>query len=293
MTNDLNKYIDLIKLSSDDLNIANYSINDSGADNLIIIVNNDLVFKFPKQEIFYKKEKQFLDYIRPHISTIIPNIKIYDFKGQKFTCHKIIDGISYHELTNIEKSKSVEAVSDELAKFFAELHSIEVKNDFPKNNQHYYLDSEQERAIIENMTEEFVEDFAKTREYLLNYDGKSNMCICHDDLHYGNIIVKNNKLSGIIDFGDIVVENYNLDFCQLYLRDFNAVFENNFTGLGELTIKKYEKISNRKVNRKYLNYRVKGKIYKNIAKSILSKNWQFDDLLIKKILKINELLLNC
>ncbi len=177
MTNDLNKYIDLIKLSSGDLNITNYSINDSGADNLIIIVNNDLVFKFPKQEVFYKKEKQLLDYIRPHISTIIPNIKIYDFKGQKFTCHKIIDGISYHELTNIEKSKSVEAVSDELAKFFAELHSIEVKNDFPKNNQHYYLDSEQERAIIENMTEEFVEDFAKTREYLLNYDGKSTMCI--------------------------------------------------------------------------------------------------------------------
>ena len=281
----MEKYLKLIQSTDKSLKINNYEVNDIGADNLVIIVNNDLVFKFPKQEVFYERENNFLNYIRPHISANIPNVKIFNTDGQKFTCHKIIKGISYHELNYNERKGVAEELSSYLAKFFVELHSIKIKNDFQKDNQHYFINQKQENTILDYYKNDknVVNDFLNTKEYLKNYEKvEKNTCICHDDLHFGNIIINNNKPSGIIDFGDMVVCNYNRDFYQLCMRDFNAKFENNFNGLSKLTIEKYEKMSGRKVDLKYLKYRLLAKLYRYLAKGII-KNRKIDEEIVEKI----------
>ena len=128
-----------------------------------------------------------------------------------------------------------------------------------------------------------INDFLNTKEYLKNYEKvEKDMCICHDDLHFGNIIINNNKPSGIIDFGDMVVCNYNRDFYQLCIRDFNAKFENNFYGLSKLTIEKYEKMSGKKVDLKYLKYRLLAKLYRYLAKGIIEKG-KIDEKIVEKI----------
>ena len=281
----MEKYLKLIQSTDKSLKINNYEVNDIGADNLVIIVNNDLVFKFPKQEVFYEREVEFLNYIRPHISANIPNVKIFNTDRQKFTCHKIIKGISYHELNYNERKSVADKLSTYLAKFFAELHSIKITNDFQKDNQHYFINQEQEDTILKHFESDksMINDFLNTKEYLKNYEKvEKDMCICHDDLHFGNIIIDNGKPSGIIDFGDMIVCNYNRDFYQLCMRDFNAKFENNFNGLSKLTIEKYEKISGKKVDLKYLKYRLLAKLYRYLAKGIIEKG-KIDEEIVEKI----------
>lgn len=281
----MEKYLKLIQSTDKSLKINNYEVNDIGADNLVIIVNNDLVFKFPKQEVFYERENNFLNYIRPYISANIPDTKIFNIDGEKFTCHKIIKGISYHELNYNERKGVAEELSTYLAKFFAELHSIKITNDFQKDNQHYFINQEQENTILNYYKNDknMVNDFLNTKEYLKNYEKvEKDMCICHDDLHFGQIIINNNKPSGIIDFGDMVVCNYNKDFYQLCMRDFNAKFENNFDGLSKLTIEKYEKMSDKKVDLKYLKYRLLAKLYRYLAKGIIEKG-KIDEEIVEKI----------
>ena len=55
----MENYLELIQLTDKSLKINNYEVNNIGADNLVIIINDDLVFKFPKQEVFYEREVEF------------------------------------------------------------------------------------------------------------------------------------------------------------------------------------------------------------------------------------------
>ena len=71
----MEKYLKLIQSTDKSLKINNYEVNDIGADNLVIIVNNDLVFKF---SIIIKIIKAFL------MISCIPKGEIICFFGNFF-----------------------------------------------------------------------------------------------------------------------------------------------------------------------------------------------------------------
>ncbi|MDR2527126.1 MAG: hypothetical protein LBC92_04605, partial [Rickettsiales bacterium] len=75
-------YKDIILKFFPKLEIKEYDIITKGWESDLIVINKDLVFRFPKEnnrfDCVYGKEKIITDKIRPYITTNIPNIEIYN-----------------------------------------------------------------------------------------------------------------------------------------------------------------------------------------------------------------------
>ncbi len=262
--------------------INNYQVNNSGYDNLIIIVNDNLVFRFPKKaDIYetYEEEAKIVNYLKPFISTEIPNIIIGN-KKSNYTVHALIKGKDFHSLEETEKNNITANISKDIAKFFSEMHSV--KNIFltPENNKledwgcykyynHVYnfVKERGKAKILENTIEKFVE-ISKTLK-------NSDNVICHDDLHNGNIIVnlEKQKLAGVIDWGDAAFKNYNYDFMHLD----DCLFYN--------VIEEYEKLMKKKVNIEFVEILKKIRVFGKIGKAIFNGT-EVEEKFIKKLDKI-------
>lgn len=249
--------------------VNDYKIIDSGLDNLIVIVNDDLVFRFPRDVNslnVYKKEVELLNYIKPFISTNIPNMKLIEFQNTYFTIHNLIKGADFDSLNAEQKLKILPSLSKDIAEFFAELHSV--KNTFLPLKKYkledwacyrYYdyvfefVKKYGKTTILENAIKKFV-------DINDNLDDEDNV-ITHNDLHNGNIIVNlnNQRLSGVIDWGDAIFNNYNCDFFQL-----------NDEVLLDV-VDEYEKLTKKTVNLEFIKILKQIRVFGKIGKAIFNK----------------------
>jgi aminoglycoside 2''-phosphotransferase len=128
-----NRYIKNIKQNYPNLSIENCYANDIGQNNDVLIVNNSLVFRFPKYRqgiIQLKRETEILEYIKNIITTPIPHPIYQSFKklkpGEVFTGYKLIAGVPLWK-ENLQSIKSPELIKElalQPVTFLAELHSI-------------------------------------------------------------------------------------------------------------------------------------------------------------------------
>ena len=112
----LYNYVQYIKSIYPQLHIESYTPNDIGQNNDVFILNDKLVFRFPK----YKKgidqlrrETRILKYIRNFISTQIPN-PIYSSLekleiGKVFTGYELIKGVHLwnEDITEFQNKESL------------------------------------------------------------------------------------------------------------------------------------------------------------------------------------------
>ena len=80
--------------------------------------------------------------------------------------------------------------------------------------------------------------------------------LCHNDLHKGNVIVGNGKLSGIIDFGDTIYTNYNIEFISIFKWQEEIIIDIK---------QKYEEITGRKLNISFITSVIKMALYSKIS----------------------------
>lgn len=272
--------LDLINKYLGSSAVKDYKIIDSGLDNLIVIVNGDLVFRFPRDVNSldtYKKEVELLNYIRPFISTNVPNVKFVEFENTYFTIHNLIKGVDFDSLNTEQRAKILPNLSKDIAEFFAELHSI--KNKFLPLKKYkledwacyrYYdyvfefVKAYKKTAILEDTVKKFV-------DINDNLDDRDNV-ITHDDLHNGNIIVDfdNQRLSGVIDWGDAIFNNYNYDFFQLN------------DELVPSVVAEYEKLIKRKVNIEFVKVLKRIRVFGKIGKAIFNKT-EVPDEFVRKL----------
>lgn len=272
------------------LRINNYEIIESGSHSLAIIINQDLVFRFPLKAEFnaeYEYENYVLKNIRPFISTKLPDIKIYKKANFLFSMHKIIKGTQYSQYlkeVNILPSEFQENLADEIALFIKELHSIKLNKNFKKA-----LPLLQDYKICENLEilkeclnePREIEDLNRTLEIFAIEDSKlkaKDDVILHDDINENNILVGEfGNLAGIIDFGNSVVGNYNRDFAALLKYDFALTMK---------IMQKYENLTSRKINLTYVQAVQKIKIYGGIIETLMAKPVDYANLeLLKNWLK--------
>ncbi len=163
----------------------------SGYDD-VIILDKKIVFSFPKQKLDcpekFQKELKFLPILNKRITLPIPNF-IFIPKDKTFAGYKYIDGVPFSK--KILKSltlKEKESCAKQIAEFINELHgcpvSVAVKNgvgfaDPIKNNT--------KRVVV------------------------------HQDLIDEHILFnkKTRKISGIIDFGDVQINDLVVEFDRL------------------------------------------------------------------------------
>ncbi len=217
----------ILKSDFPDLQIKTIEKISEGWRNYVFLVNNDLIVRFPKQaNPSIKIQKQVLQKLSPKISYKLPTIH-YINPTYCYTIYPAILACSYtkfdfENFTNTEKQR----VSYDLANFLKQLHSaISLKElmdiGVPK------FDYQKEITDIKNETEKFltlnvdaqlktfVESQAKMAMQHLSQNYLS--VLLHNDLHVKNIILdcKTKNLNGVIDFDDMRIGHYHLDFANL------------------------------------------------------------------------------
>lgn len=237
-------FIENIQAVYPDISIDDFYLNEIGQNNDVLIVNDSLVFRFPKYKngiTQLRKETEIIEYIKNRISITVP-YPIYQSlnqfePGKVFTGYNFIDGVPLwkESLAQIKDLKLIKELAEQLVTFLIELHSIsessarknlklKVRN--PLEEMHNLYDRIQNKLfpyIRNDAQKEIMHSF----ETALKGKAFSNLeiTLIHGDFGASNILwtQNTNKISGIIDFGGSGLGDPAYDFAGLlssYGQDF-------------------------------------------------------------------------
>jgi len=188
-----------------DLPINEY--DSTGTVNSIFRLGKDYCVRLPylkEYEDSILKEHKILPYINKNVSIKIPQSielgKPNSFYPYHWAIHSWIDGDCYE---NNKISNCPEIVS-ELVNFIKELHSIKLLKDAPKAGRKplMELNSLTIDTLSNSKSEIAYQKTIKIWEILVNTPvWDKNSVWIHADLLKPNILIKNNHILGIIDFG--------------------------------------------------------------------------------------------
>ncbi|ERJ13236.1 phosphotransferase family protein [Haloplasma contractile] len=242
----VNTYIKRINQVYPKLTIREYEKNDIGQNNDVLIINTNLVFRFPKYKdgiSILKEETRILSCIKSKVSLTVPSPIYLSFDqmdvGQAFTGYELIPGspLWKEKLYKIKNKGSVKNIAVQLVNFLKELHSIPKDRCYPnfeqmENNPQkdmivlfekikskiYPLISDKHKKQITKSFKEFLESPS-----FLNLE----TTLIHGDFGASNIIYNpvESEVSGIIDFGGSGVGDPAYDFAGL-LSSYGEAFYN-------------------------------------------------------------------
>ena len=217
--------------------IVNYiKVLGEGLDSVAYLVNNDYIFKMSKHQEArdnLKKEIQVLNYIKGKLSLQIPTIDYYSEKysicGYKEIKGTILTSEYYEKMNSEEK----EQLAKDISLFCKELHSLplpkikdlelnvieDYESDYKELKENIYDSiSEKAKIYLDGLFDRILND-----ERITKYD----IALCHNDLSCNHIVMDNNKIIGIIDFGDVAITDRDKDFVYL-LENSNEELGRNF-----------------------------------------------------------------
>ncbi|EWG08348.1 MULTISPECIES: phosphotransferase [Cytobacillus] len=231
-----NDKVKIIKKYLSDLQINSIYFNNQGWDNEIVIINDDIVFRFPKKNDIKEKlikESALLNTLSKEVKIKKSSIKvpkyqiIYDEnRSLQFVYYSYLEGFPISEINDKEIIKTEKSAQD-IGEFLTVLHTLDVSNmrkvglkrnhekkywlNFFKSVQMYlykYI-SEKEQEDINNLFYSFLNN----SKYSL-YEEK----VIHGDLTDSNILYckKENRITGIIDFTDSQIGDPAFDFAGFY-----------------------------------------------------------------------------
>jgi aminoglycoside 2''-phosphotransferase len=226
------EYLKFISGEYPDLKINKFQVNDKGWDNNIVIINESLVFRFPKSENVISKveaEGKLLHLLKKkHPLLQVPDYQ-YLYKNQMLKCvrYDYLEGRMLGDISMDLVKKNNQVNARLLGDFLTKLHSIDPGEADTMNLQtlHTYeywgsLHSSVREEIfpyLKHMEKDLINSiFRDFLDALPGYSIKKS--IIHGDLTVSNIIYseKNSRISGIIDFTDAQLGDPAFDFAGLY-----------------------------------------------------------------------------
>ena len=204
--------------------ISDIKVLGEGLDSVAYHVNKDYIFKKSKHQEArdnLKKEIQVLNYIKGKVTLQIPEIEYYSEKysvcGYKEIKGTLLTPKMYEQLSDVEKDN----LAKDIASFLKELHSLplpdinDLKLDVLEDYENDY--KELKDKIYNKISEKVKEYLDSLFERVLNDERitKYEVALCHNDLSCNHIVINNNKVVGIIDFGDVATTDRDKDFVYL------------------------------------------------------------------------------
>ena len=218
----------LLEHTFSNLQVENIKVLGSGYDSVAYLVNNEYVFKIKfssNKKKGYEKEKAIYDFLNKHLETniSIPNIE-YSYISDELSIlgYKEIQGTFltpeiYQNMTEEEQF----LLKKDIAYFLRQMHDLDISDiiEYSIDNKQNVLEEYQllRDTIYDTLTsneKEYVERFMKRLISTTIFDGKK--CLCHNDFSCNHILLdENNRLCGIIDFGDAGIIDEYCDFIYI------------------------------------------------------------------------------
>ena len=231
--------VEAIKEAYPELVISSVEPNLDGQYNTVLVVNDELIFRFPRFEAGIEQlalETEILTAVQPYISLNIPNPIYRNFTtavvGQSFMGYKKIAGEGlWPKLFNGLETAVKARIAEQLATFLRELHQVPIRDlvATPLPVSDGVDEWEDVYGRIEEKLFPYMRlDAAKSvANHFENYFASGmtyQPCLRHGDFGTGNILFDpaQQQINGIIDFGFTVLGDPATDFAGLitYGRDF-------------------------------------------------------------------------
>ncbi len=193
-------------------------------------------------------------YLPDELKSKVVNVQ---FNGKCAYHHEIQGSLleSFNEKKNAYDSmnpKQRHQLAVDIAKVLVAIHNIPI-SEVQTITQKYV-----KTCRNENKTTQADFDYAIVKEHILAVSGDKinldtfktailtdGLALCHNDLHAGNMIIKDGKLNGFIDFGEAGINPRINDFFHLYRLDRDLAVD---------MIREYNKISDYKIAIKAADY---------------------------------------
>lgn len=232
----MNKFIENINRVYPDLIIKDYYVNEIGQNNDVIVVNESLVFRFPKYKqgiVQLRRETEILKYIVDKVSLPIPVPVFESFEelepGKVFTGYHLIEGnpLWRNSLLGLKNDVQLKGLASQLASFLVGIHLIsgetasrelqlEARNPREEMNCLY---KKIQHILFPFMKKESQEEVTESFENFLKGESLSNinLALIHGDFGASNILWKQGTgdISGIIDFGGSGIGDPAYDFAGI------------------------------------------------------------------------------
>lgn len=195
-----------------------------GLDSVAYLVNNEYVFKQAKHDearANLRKEKLVLDYLRGKTTLQIPKIEFYS-EEYHICGYKAIKGDKLTpELYKTMRDSEKDRLAQDIAMFLSQMHALplpgvdvlqadvmdDYKSDYDALRKTVYEKiPDRSKAYLDALFQRIFSD-RRITEYV--------KALCHNDLSCNHMIIQNNRVIGIIDFGDAAVTDRDKDFIYL------------------------------------------------------------------------------
>jgi aminoglycoside 2''-phosphotransferase len=228
----MEKYIERIKQVYPSLSILDCQPNEIGQNNDVIIINESLVFRFPKYQKgidSLKKKTEILEAIKNTVSIPIPNPIYQSFEewevGKVFVGYELIQGSPLWKASfgSIDNEEVLKRLASQLVNFLIEIHSIP-KNILPleeTNPREHMVNLYQklQNKLYPFMSVEAQRQTSHSFETFLHSEICLNLntTLVHGDFGATNILWNPDtcKISGIIDFGGSGIGDPAYDFAGI------------------------------------------------------------------------------
>lgn len=221
-----NERLEFIKNSLPNLKINDVHVNNSGWDNDITIINQSLVFRFPKYKKIAERVRREVILV-DSLKKMQPNIEIPEYRllydaSKNLICvfYQYINGVSLNELDRIpNRNENAKLLGD----FLTKLHRL--KNTPELQTNHTYDFWKQLYTSVKREVFPFLNEFQRGEiretfiEFLAGYSVDSlSKTVIHGDLSASNIIFDRDseRISGVIDFTDAQIGDPAYDFAGFY-----------------------------------------------------------------------------
>ncbi|AVP43807.1 MULTISPECIES: phosphotransferase family protein [Bacillus cereus group] len=258
-----NEYVAYLQSVYPELQIKLAHVNEIGQNNDVLIINDNIVFRFPKYEKGIQKlrvETKLLEKIRPFITIQIPDPSYQrlqdEVPGKVFAGYEMIQGEPFwkNTFTGINDEKQLQKLACTLAGFLKELHEIPLstfegimQNDsadiYAETNSLY---SQLKDYVYPYMREEAKKEVSLSFETYLNEESHFNFTssLVHGDFGMTNILYSATKkdISGVIDFGGASIGDPAYDFAGIlasYGEEFLQLFEAYYPNLEAIKKRMY------------------------------------------------------
>ena len=203
---------------------SDVKVNDVGWTSRVYIVGNgSWVFKFPRNEKTkqeYEHERAVLELLKDLNSNIqVPRIQWTD-PGNNYLGYEGIIGQTFDQV-HIPNDK-MRSIGKSVGEFLKQLHALRLLGARNVSIKHEIKELHDKYALISRAAGLFSPEELKKLESTVFKSIPSDLerlgldyGLCHGDLGYWNLILKNDGSVGVIDFGDIGNWDRSKDFIGL------------------------------------------------------------------------------